>query len=244
MVFVKSHIPSRRLNDSKIPSNIQIIPFEINLRKEKWLVASIYKAPSQENKYFLWYLTNLFEKFEPKKLIYRNFKQSDSEQFKLYICNSMSAVRTHAAFENNFVSILDKHAPEKTKILQGNQKSHFNKNLWKQIMIRSRLKNKASKSKNPIDIAKFKQQRNLVTNLNKQAKLQYFEKPSVDCNSKPFWKACKPYFSNKNSNIQENMMLLEKDKLLSKQKDVASTFNKLFGSITDSLNSYVGPKIL
>ena len=61
MVFVKSHIPSRRLNDFKIPSNIQIIPFEINLRKEKWLVVSIYKAPSQENKYFLQYLTNLLQ---------------------------------------------------------------------------------------------------------------------------------------------------------------------------------------
>ena len=38
MVFVKSHILLRRLN-FKIPSNIQIIPFEVNLRKEKWLVA-------------------------------------------------------------------------------------------------------------------------------------------------------------------------------------------------------------
>ena len=36
MVFVKS--PSRGFNDYKIPSNIQIIPFEINLRKEKLLV--------------------------------------------------------------------------------------------------------------------------------------------------------------------------------------------------------------
>ena len=35
MVFLKSHIPSRRLNDFKIPSNIQIMPLEINLRKEK-----------------------------------------------------------------------------------------------------------------------------------------------------------------------------------------------------------------
>ena len=144
----------------------------------------------------------------------------------------MSAVRTHAAFENNFVLILDKHAPKKTKILRGNQKSHFNKNLRQQIMIRSRLKNKANKSKNPIDISRFKRQRNLVANLNKQAKLQYFEKLSVDCNSKPFWNACKPYFSNKNSNIKENIMLLEKDKLLSKQKDVASTFNRHFGSVT------------
>ena len=67
----------------------------------------------------------------------------------------MSAVRTHAAFENNFVSILDKNAPKKTKILRGNQKPHPNMNLRKQILIRSRLKNKANKSKNPIGIATF-----------------------------------------------------------------------------------------
>ena len=64
MEFVKSHIRSRKFNDFKIPSNIQIIPFELmNLRKEKWLVASIYNAPSQKNKYFLWYLANLLEFF-------------------------------------------------------------------------------------------------------------------------------------------------------------------------------------
>ena len=49
MVFVKLHIPSQRLNDFKIPSNIHIIPFEINLREEKWLVASIYNASSQNS---------------------------------------------------------------------------------------------------------------------------------------------------------------------------------------------------
>ena len=83
-----------------------------------------------------------FEKLGPKKFIYHNFKQYDSEQFKLDICNSMSAVRTHAAFENTFVTILDKHAPKKTEILRGNQTPYFNKKLRKQIMIRSRLQNK------------------------------------------------------------------------------------------------------
>ena len=37
-------------------------------------------------------------------------------------------------------------------------------------------------------------------------------------------------------------MLLEKNKLLSKQKNVASTFNKHFESITDSLNLFSGPE--
>ena len=44
-------------------------------------------------------LKRKFEKFEPKKSIYRNFKQYDSEQFKLDICNSMFPIRTHTTFE-------------------------------------------------------------------------------------------------------------------------------------------------
>ena len=31
--------------------------------------------------------------------------------------NSMSAMKSHIAFENNFILILDKHAPKKTKNL-------------------------------------------------------------------------------------------------------------------------------
>ena len=90
-------------------------------------------------------LKTKFEKFEPKKSIYCNFKQYDSEQFKLDLCDSMFPMRTHAAFEKNFNSILGKHAAKKTKILRVNQKPYFNKNLRKQIMIRSRLRNKANK---------------------------------------------------------------------------------------------------
>ena len=49
-----------------------------------------------------------------KKLIYRNFKQYFG-QFKMDIFKRMSSMRTHAAFENSFVSILDQHAPKKIK---------------------------------------------------------------------------------------------------------------------------------
>ena len=110
-------------------------------------------------------LKTKFEKFESKGLIYRNFKQFDSGLSKLDICSSMSAMRIHAAFENNFISILDKNAPKKTNIVRGNQKPHFNKNIRKQIMIRSRLQNKVNKSKNPREIVKFKRQRSPVPNL-------------------------------------------------------------------------------
>ena len=52
-------------------------------------------------------------------------------------------------------------------------------------------KKKTNKLKDPINTAKFKRQRKLV--VNKQTKLEYFEKLCVDCKSKPFCKACKPY---------------------------------------------------
>ena len=70
-------------------------------------------------------LKTKFENFESKKLIDRNFKQNDSDQFKLDIFNSMSAMRTHAAFENSFVSILDKHALKKIKIFTRESKTLF-----------------------------------------------------------------------------------------------------------------------
>ena len=92
-----------------------------------------------------------------------------SDQFKFDIFSSMRmrCNENHAPLENNFVLILDKHALKETKILRGYQKSHFDKNLRKQIMARSRLERKANKSKNSSDILKFKRQRNLVANLNK-----------------------------------------------------------------------------
>ena len=74
----------------------------------------------------------------------------------------MSSVRAHAGLENNFISILYKDVPKKTKILERNRNAHFNKKLQKQIMIISHLKNKDNESKNTIVIVKFKQQQNLV----------------------------------------------------------------------------------
>ena len=43
LVYVKSSIPSRRLSCENLCDAIQAVPFEINSRKEKWLVISIYR---------------------------------------------------------------------------------------------------------------------------------------------------------------------------------------------------------
>ena len=49
-VYIKSHLPSENFD---IPSNIQIISFELNLRKDKLMFMCIYIPPPQNKQYFL-----------------------------------------------------------------------------------------------------------------------------------------------------------------------------------------------
>ena len=37
LVYIKPSLPSRIMSNFKLPENILVIPFELNLRKEKWL---------------------------------------------------------------------------------------------------------------------------------------------------------------------------------------------------------------
>ena len=63
LVYVKSSIPSRRFSFEELYISIQAIAFEINLRKEKWLVISIYRPPLQNSEYFLNSLTKIIDYF-------------------------------------------------------------------------------------------------------------------------------------------------------------------------------------
>ena len=61
LTYVNSKIPSRQLLSLKIPSDIQCIVIELNLRKQKWLLLSIYRIPSQNLKYFLSNITLILD---------------------------------------------------------------------------------------------------------------------------------------------------------------------------------------
>ena len=144
-------------------------------------------------------------------------------------------------YEQNFIKVLNTHAPKKVKILRGNYKPHYYKNLRKAIMKRSRLKNKAKRTKAPIDTVNYKKQCNIVVSLNRQAKYEYFIEVSNSESSRPFWETCKPYFSNKHARGDSKIMLIENDKMLLKNEEVGMVFNLYFGHITDSFDLYESP---
>ena len=81
------------------------------------------------------------------------------------------------------------------------------------IMKRSKLKNKANKTKPLIDIRNHRKQRNYVVNLNKNTKFEYLSR--YDCKGgKPFGVNCKPYFSNKHRKADNDIVLTEDGELI------------------------------
>ena len=66
------------------------------------------------------------------------------------------AKQAHTMHLTTMYSSLNKHAPKKKKVLQGNEKPHMNKYLRRAIMKRSKLKKVANKTKNLLDIMNYK----------------------------------------------------------------------------------------
>ena len=106
------------------------------------------------------------------------------------------------------------------------------KELRKAIMLRSKLKNIFNKNKTHFNWQKYKHQRNLL----RKTKKQYFAKLNVKdvADNKLFWKNVKPYFSNKGSNSTK-ITLVEKDKIIADEKQIANIMNEHFVSITKKL---------
>ena len=105
-------------------------------------------------------------------------------------------------------------------------------------MKRFQLNNKSNKSQLLANLSKYKKQRNLVLKLNKKYKKEYFENLNIATNSKPFWDKCKPYFSNKHEKGDFNIMLIEKDEILLKNKKIADVFNSYFDLVKYSLDLF------
>ena len=102
-------------------------------------------------------LKSSFVNIEPKQLNYRDFKNFLFESFKKDFSDVLTAwTNSYETFEDAFKTSLDKYAPKKKEWIRGSNKPHVNKMLRKVIIKRSKLKNKANKTKLPVDINSYK----------------------------------------------------------------------------------------
>ena len=101
-------------------------------------------------------------KVPPKVATYRDYSKFSEISFLTDLSNTMSEKfpANYRNFESLTAHVLEKDAPTKKAIITGNNKRHVLKELRKEIMHKSRLKNIANKSGKTEDIRRHKQQRN------------------------------------------------------------------------------------
>ena len=111
------------------------------------------------------------------------------------------------------------------------------KNLRKQIMVRSKLRNNYNKNRNYETWCKYKRQRNLCMNLLRKTKMNFYkaldEKQVSD--NKTFWKNGKTFFRDKGVNSSK-ITLVEKNAVVVDEEKIANIMNNYFINITKNLN--------
>ena len=134
------------------------------------------------------------------------------------------------------MKVLNKHAPIKTKYLRANHSPFVTKDLRKTIMMRSKLRNQYSKCKSEEARARFKIHRNLCVILLRKARRNYYENLELGSinDSKKFWNAVKPVFGNKVT-TRSNITLIENQKVVTSEIELAKIFNKNFVDIIPKL---------
>ena len=76
-----------------MPKNTQIIPFELNLRKEKWMFICIYRPPVQNKQYFLENLSMIVDYYSiifDNPIILEDFNMEPNSQILISFMQSLN----------------------------------------------------------------------------------------------------------------------------------------------------------
>ena len=76
-----------------------------------------------------------------KEITYRDYKQFDSSKFKKELKNVLTKrnIDSCTKFDEQFLKVLNSHAPLKRKLLRDNHAPNISQNVWKAIMKMSHL---------------------------------------------------------------------------------------------------------
>ena len=126
----------------------------------------------------------------------------------------------------------DKHAPLKKRYVRANQSPFMNKKLSKEIMKRSRLRNKFLNAKSYIDRKAYNKKRNYVVSLLRNEKKNFYSSldTKVVTDNRTFCKTVKPLLSEKVTKHCK-INLVEDDKIISRDDQIAKKFSEYFINI-------------
>ena len=117
----------------------------------------------------------------------------------------------------------------KSKSVRANNSPFMNTTLSKDIMTRSRLKNKFQSNPTTENKSNYNRQRNYCVNLNKTIKKAYYSNLNIkDINdNKKFWDVIKPCFSDKNTS-KKKIVLIDENIIITDEEKIAKTMNDYF----------------
>ena len=131
---------------------------------------------------------------------------------------------------------LNLFAPIKKKYARGIQIPFMTKDLSKEMVTTSRLRNKYLKDKTEETRLFYTQQRNKCVSLLIKTKINYYGNLNVKdiTDNKKFWKAVKPFLSDK-SKTSDKIHFNENGELLNSESETADVLNNFFSNIVKDL---------
>ena len=166
---------------------------------------------SDHHNFVVTVLKNTFGKQKSNIKYYRDWKRFDNAVFRTELRESLGKVEVqdYQSFEQTFLSLLNLHAPIKSKKQRANHKSYMTKALRKAIMKRSELATKYHKTKSIEDDNDYKQQRNFCSKLYKKERKRFYDNLDITSttDNKRFWKTVRPLLSDK-ANVDPRKLIL------------------------------------
>ena len=109
-------------------------------------------GPSNFLKMTLVVMRACFVKQTPKVVYYRDYKKFSNDLFRNDILQAQALTDTKENVQTTIVNIFNEHAPpQKRRYVRANQAPFMNKKLSKEIMMRSRSRNKILKTKTDVN---------------------------------------------------------------------------------------------
>ena len=135
-----------------------------------------------------------YKKQKPNIVTYRNYKHFSNEAFMLDVKNGiiqMTSENNDLEFDRLKTALdeaIQRNAPIKKRYVRANQAPFINKKINKEIMKRSRLRNKFLNTKSDIDRKAYNKQRNLRVSLIRSEKKNFFSNINTSdiTDNKPF----------------------------------------------------------
>ena len=180
-------------------------------------------------------------KLKPKNIVYRETKKIDLERFKQDISNlPISELQRFpdplTGFVTLFKSIVDRHAPIKTKKIRGNNKPFMNSDLNNAIKQKSKIRNIYNKWKSRENYLAWQNIKYKCKRLANKAEKDHFERivSKGIMSNQEFWKKVKPALSETNPTNNTDIILEENGILVANNIEISEIFNNQYINIVKS----------